>query len=560
MKIIEYKNILLVLLSFSIVAFGQPAWIWELTFLSSSLGFALFWWVSANWEGSKKKFFFSFLWYACVQFIHLSWMTATEYHGAYIYLLLPLLSAGIALQFGMLTLLLHSQRPLSLGRSVFLSSFWVLMEWSRLFFLTGFPWNPVGLSLTGNIYSLQIASFFGVYGMSFWVVISNLFFFRVMNNPRNKKNILLCLAVLVAPYLFGFLQFSYQEKEFERSEEALLKVALLHTVTTPEERFDISSNMPHVQAYSQWKKTLLHFKGLKEKEVDLLVLPESLIPFGASHCFYPEIVVREAFEEVFGKRVLQKFPPLLDFFSMQIRKEEGGEMWVVNNAYWAQALSNIIHSDLVIGLDDEELSKEGVLKVHNAAFHFKPFHYEKRKYAKRILIPGSEYIPFSWMASIAENYGISGSFDSGEQAKRFETSTGIPFGVAICSEEIYGDVQRENRTIGAKFLVSLHNDIWFPNSRLGQQHFDHGIIRTVENGFPLLRSTNAGVTAAVDSLGRLLSVYEEVSCPGVLKASLPLYSYATLYSHLGDRPIIAIFSIYILFFCSFSFLKNRKLG
>ena len=51
------------------------------------------------------------------------------------------------------------------------------MEWIRLFFLTGFPWNPIGLALTTNDYSVQIASFSGIYGLSFWIILTNIIFF-----------------------------------------------------------------------------------------------------------------------------------------------------------------------------------------------------------------------------------------------------------------------------------------------------------------------------------------------------------------------------------------------
>jgi apolipoprotein N-acyltransferase len=119
---------------------------------------------------------------------------------------------------------------------------------------------------------------------------------------------------------------------------------------------------------------------------------------------------------------------------------------------------------------------------------------------------------------------------------------------------------REGRQKGAEVMVNLTSDVWYPNSKLPRQHLDHARVRTVENGIPLIRACNTGVTAAIDSLGKNVSVLggdqpEKVEwVADGLVVHVPLYSYHTLYSKLGDSLIIGISMIFVLA----GFLSSRK--
>ncbi len=153
-----------------------------------------------------------------------------------------------------------------------------------------------------------------------------------------------------------------------------------------------------------------------------------------------------------------------------------------------------------------------------------------------------EYIPFEFCRNLAASYGIGGSFTFGEEAKVLRTEK-FPFGVSICYEETFGNMMRMSRQNGAEVLVNLTSDVWYPDSTLAKQHFDHARIRTVEAGIPLLRSCNTGITCGVDSLGNVVADLPEYDSSGnwnadSLYVSVPKFHYNTLYSRLGDVPII----------------------
>ena len=129
--------------------------------------------------------------------------------------------------------------------------------------------------------------------------------------------------------------------------------------------------------------------------------------------------------------------------------------------------------------------------------------------------------------------------------------------LSVCYEECFPHIMREGRQKGAQLFVNVTNDGWYPYSRLPEQHFIHGRMRAIENGVPLLRACNTGVTAGVDSLGRTIARFENSEGnfeleKGALYIPLNLYSFSTLYTFWGDVLIL------ILSLGSLVFLRERK--
>ena len=161
------------ILSFALVAFGQPARAAALGVLAGAVGLALFW---KSMLGV----------YVCV-------------------------TLALGLQFGALSACLcfktnNAPRPvLSIGflRMLALAGAWVLLEWIRLFTCTGFTWNPVGLFLSCSTYSLQAASLFGIYGLSFWVILVNLAALRVLAESFSWRRFAFFCILAALPYGFG---------------------------------------------------------------------------------------------------------------------------------------------------------------------------------------------------------------------------------------------------------------------------------------------------------------------------------------------------------------------
>lgn len=530
-----------ILLSLLIVAFGQPAWSFLACLFASTFGYALFFHEILKVESIKKRFWIGTFWYAAVQCIDLSW--ALSHPFFYAYLVLPLVSFLFGLQWGLFCILL-SKKAVSRALNLFaLSGVWVLFEWSRLFVFSGLPFNPAGLALTGTLLSLQTASLVGIYGLSFIVILTNLFGLKAILERSNRARIAFLLLACF-PYVFGvFHLYFHLEKMADAKTLSVVLVQPNHPVE--EEQAYQSAKERRENVLKQWKEIFTLLKPYSKKKIDLIVLPEYIVPYGTFHSIYWMEEVEELFKSVFEEKRVAG--------SQEKR-------WRVSNAYIASLLAEAFQSDLIVGLEDsvylDEKRKQAA--VYSAAFYFGPDRKPPKRYEKRVLVPMGEYIPFSFLKTIAASYGIQGSFTPGSEAQVFDGK--IKLSPSICYEEIFGHLTRECRLKGAEILVNLTNDGWFPHSMLARQHFDHAKLRTVENGIPLIRATNTGITAGIDSLGKEIAVLKP-DLPGALGLDLPLYHYRTLYSLFGDWFILflSVVSIGAVFIRECFLSKKEKL-
>lgn len=528
----KIKRVSLFFISLFIVGFGQPAWNSILPILSSLIGFALFWRILLDIPKASHRFFLSMLWFGMVQTIQLSWMVSHPY--AYIYGVLLACALLTGCQFGLIGILI---KPRTLKKQVFgIAGLWVLLEWSRIFIFSGLPFNPVGLALSGALFPLQLASYGGVYFLSFIVIFTNLLALRVFYFSYAPKSLLLFSIVAICPYLLGFVHFSYQSKMQKKWDEShpQVKALLIQTGFPIEESMGFQSIVDLRKfVLGEWKTILRLVSEHRNQEIDLIVLPENVVPFGSYHPVFPLVEAQELLSEYFTPDEINRLPQLQSPFAASVATEEGAK-WFVTNAYFAQGLSNILNSDLVIGLEDSDPQKN---ELYSAALHFSPGNlYEAPRYEKRILVPMGEYIPFDWCKTMAAKYGVTGSFTPGQKAQVFQGK--IPFSPSICYEELYGSLISQAKKEGAGLLVNLTNDGWYPNSRLPQQHFDHARLRTVENGVSLLRACNTGVTAGIDSLGQMIDQLDTEK-EGALVVKVSTFQYNTFYGWEGDLIILS---------------------
>lgn len=555
------QKIILFLVSLGIVAFGQPAWHWAIGLIAAAIGYALFWRILLDIPSAKKRFIWSAIWFAGVQYVQLSWAITHPYF--YIYFIYTFFAVTLGLQFGCLGLLMTPDRLTKLSQVFAIASLWTIFEWARLFFLSGFSWNPIGLALTGSLYPLQMASLLGVFGLSFWVMFANLLALRAWLKGFSASSLGLFSAIALFPYLYGMAHVQLHQDRIEQTPKSSF---VLVQTAFPAERYVSLTDRKQIiaQVINEWKEILKTLQKQKEKKIDLIVLPEYAVQCGTYTCVFPPSIVKKAFEKILGPDSIAFLPPLESPFAKEWKTDKGN-FFLVNNAYWTQALANYFNSGVIIGLEDVEEVSAKEREHYSAALYFRPQSaglpetWPINRYEKRVLVPFGEYIPFSFCDAIAAYYGITGSFSSGKGAKVFKAADNLPFGISICYEETFGNLMRENKHNGAELLVNLTSDAWYPDSRLPQQHFSHAILRTVENGFPLIRSCNIGVTGAVDSIGRTLSTLGD----GLPKSEwlidsmhveVPRYHYRTLYSYWGDGLIIG----FCLLASCFAFLNTDK--
>ena len=139
----------------------------------------------------------------------------------YIYGLFLFLTVGVGAQMGLFALLLTKARIHHWIGIISLASFWALVEWTRLFFLSGFSFNPIGVAFTDSLYSLQFASLFGMYGLSFFIILINLLFARAWIDGWKKSSVLFWAIAALLPFLFGYAHLQIHRGHLEEQAKKL---------------------------------------------------------------------------------------------------------------------------------------------------------------------------------------------------------------------------------------------------------------------------------------------------------------------------------------------------
>jgi apolipoprotein N-acyltransferase len=160
-------------------------------------------------------------------------------------------------------------------------------------------------------------------------------------------------------------------------------------------------------------------------------------------------------------------------------------------------------------------------------------------YDKHHLVPFGEYVPFRhFMAKIGfeKLSHFRGSFDTGPGPATLHVKGMPPVGPLICYEVIF---PREAVVPGDRpdWLVNITIDTWFGTTSGPYQHLAQARLRAVEQGLPLARSANNGVSAMIDPYGRLLDTLP-LDTQGVIDARLPAALPPTLYARLGDGFVL----------------------
>ncbi len=137
---------------------------------------------------------------------------------------------------------------------------------------------------------------------------------------------------------------------------------------------------------------------------------------------------------------------------------------------------------------------------------------------------------------------ITGGWSSGDQPATFELER-AKTSPLICFEDTFPGIARDAAQDDVDFLVNLTNDGWFKESAEQRQHLANAVFRAVENGIPLLRCANNGVTCLIDRHGRIEKIFRDAHGseygPGAFTVEIPVLSSAeksapTFYNRHGD--------------------------
>jgi len=526
------------MLGFCFVAFGQPAWVPLLGPIAAIVGYSFFWAFLDARGKPLNRFWISAAYFFSVQLVQLSWLTSIKYQGIYIFFVYLLLCLFMSFQFALVTKFLFSRNIARVGSVLAVASLGTLLEWSRLYILCGFSFNFSGMALACYVPSMQFASVFGVFGLSFLVWLTNVLAFRAYKRHLDLSAVTLWCAVAIFPYLFGFLNLQLDRSIKDISSP--IRILLVQPALKVSEKILLERfARDFISPYEQWKQIFIFSMPYQKYGIDLLVLPESAVVFGIDSYIYSLGYVEKIMKHL-GIDGSRYFPSFESPFA-----EYREDAWFVSNSFWVQTLANFTGAEIIAGFDQTDK----ILQQHfNAAFHFSPFSKTFCRYEKQILLPLAEMLPWKFLKYFTSSYGITEFFTAGKEAKLLGDKWKA--GVSICIEETFPEVMRAARNKGAELFVNVTNDGWYPRSKLPIQHFSHSRIRAVENGIPLVRASNTGLTAMVDSRGNLIcnmkpESWSSPAARGAIYKKIYLQQKGTLYSFWGDAALIALCLVFL---------------
>ncbi len=361
-----------------------------------------------------------------------------------------------ALFWGVFSLLVYEGRMI---RPVFLRMFWIACSWSLLEFfrseipILGLPWNLLAASQTANLSILQSVNLFGAYGLGFVIALVNAGLAELILNWRITKSMArpLGFGALFLGFIFIAL-FAYGKKSLNAYETSgTVRTAVLQGNIAQEIKWSPEAKAKILQIYLKMTELAAG------TQPDLIVWPEASFPGYLN--VDPDVV--QVIETV--RRI--KVPALIGSPHLET------QAIAYNSAYLFDSEGNL-----------------------------------SARYDKQHLVPFGEYVPFSsifkWLQPIAYALGVS-DFSAGKTPLVFRLPrVGFPFSTLICFEDVFPDLARQFVKDGARFLVVITNDAWFGESQAPYQHLQCSILRAVENGVPVVRAANTGISGMIDAKGR----------------------------------------------------------
>lgn len=390
---------------------------------------------------------------------------------------LPLAVVGIpfalAFFYGFAALVARLMWSGGIGRIAALAFGFGLAEWLRGFLFTGFPWNAIGYSSMPIPLLMQSVSALGMVGMNTLAV----FVFALPALLAARRH-LVAGGVLFAALVTAHVGFGYWR--------------LAQPADPGAKGLDVRIVQPHVDLAEKWDATVRDriFSDLLSLSAQapaaghakpqLVLWPETSVPFLFTE--RPDALAAIGDMLADGQMLLAG-----------IVREEGAAVAGAEDRYY----------NSVVAINDRGEIVDAVDKLH--------------------LVPFGEYLP---LAGLLRRFGlvqlVAGPmvFSAGNDRHSIALPGGVlglPF---ICYEVIFPDLVAVDAA-STQLIVNVTNDAWFGNTPGPYQHFRQAQVRAVENGLPLLRAANNGISAVVDPNGRIVDALG-VDARGILDAHVPI--------------------------------------
>jgi apolipoprotein N-acyltransferase len=368
-------------------------------------------------------------------------------------------------------------------------------EWLRGHLLSGFPWNTFGQALAKPQVLAQAISLVGLWGLTFLTVAifasPAVLADDAKDTPHRFRAPLVALIVLAALAGYGAARLATNPTTYVSG----VKLRIMQPALQQDQKFNYAAKDQIMARYLRLSDRATGPQSQGARDVTHLIWPESAFPF---------FLTREpgALAQIAG---LLKPGTELITGAIRLASEASPEQVRAYNSVYVIDPDGSVH-----GIYD---------KVH--------------------LVPFGEYLPFQ---TLLERLGlqqltkVAGGFLSGGRRRAMDIPGAPTMLPLICYEAIFPaaavpDGERPG------WLVNVTNDAWFGVSTGPYQHFEQARLLAIAEGLPLVRAANTGISAVIDPVGRVVRSLP-LGAEGVLDASLPAAIAPTIFSSVGETPVL----------------------
>jgi apolipoprotein N-acyltransferase len=394
-----------------------------------------------------------------------------------------------------------------------------VFEWLRGHVLTGFPWNVPGYALTYPLPLMQSAALFGAYGLTaiaLFVFPAPLVAIADEGRRPSIAGIARAIALAVVPIAILFAYGAWRLSAPETFVSGV-KMRIVQPSVPQREKWRAEFQRKIFDDHVALSLADPQGKADSLSGITHLVWPEAAMPF------FP-LETPEAIDIL-----ATVIPPGTTLITGALRHDPKPTPGTL-----ISPATRTLNSIIVLNDRGELVSV-----------------YDKIK-----LVPFGEYVPFDALLS---GIGIQklthgrGSFAEGVSPRQLLTIPGLPPALAlVCYEALFpGEIVQGVARPGV--LINVTNDGWFGNTTGPYQHFYQSRVRAVEEGVPLIRAANNGISAVVDPYGRALQTLG-LNVRGVIDSPLPEALAAPLYAKAGDWMLVLV----LVLFASLAGVLSKK--
>ncbi len=378
---------------------------------------------------------------------------------------------------------------------------WSLSEWMRGHAFTGFPWNLTGYVWGFSDIMLQTTALWGIYGLGVFTLFLALIPYLLIQLPTKPGYRMMGVAVIMVGGMavYGVAQLS---SSTQFNDQVKLKI--------------IQANINQQDKWDPAKKADNFLKYLR--------MSKSPPAQGITHVIWPETSVIYFLDTDDSRRFL---------------------------------ISDVLNENAVLMAGYPRVQRSPEFQAWNSLVEVDHEGNVRNIYDKYHLVPFGEYTPdflsdslsFLGLGMMVEGF----SYSRGTGIRTLHRDGMPPVGVLICYEIIFPGavVDPKDRP---DWLLNITNDAWYGTFSGPYQHLLQTRVRAIEEGLPVIRSAGTGISAVIDSYGRVKKSLG-LNKQGVIVSPLPVKRVAaTPYSVTGD----GVFFILLGLFYGLSFLARRR--